>query len=192
MKKKLKKSNKTKGTIMKLSNYTLKDIDEGIRDIIVTLNEKNYLTSVCCEGHPEREQRWNAYLGFKHNYDFSIQIPQVFENAEFSPNSHFYKKHGCFYWEGRKHGKVKGVEEAKAERLLFLDELRKWANELEPRELVEEYLYIVEAKRKKDGSTKVLYSEPKDMSDDDFKELKEKKSRWYEDFNKRNIHIETY
>ena len=89
------------------------EFDEGMLDILIELNRKNYYTIFCCEGHPSLHNRygenyWNAYLAFADTYKF----PQFPKN--------FYKvghKRTFFYWQGN-------GEESRQE---FLTELYNWA-----------------------------------------------------------------
>lgn len=112
------------------------EIDRGMIDILIELNKKNYLTSVCCEGHLREDGTWNAYIGFKNPYNFA-EYPKEYDSA---------KKQMYFYWSG------KGEES----RQKFLTELLEWAKSLEPRQLREVKMYTLYGTNKRSGKRKIL------------------------------------
>lgn len=110
------------------------DFDEGMLDILIELNRKNYFTIYCCEGHPATnskhgEEYWNAYLAFASTYKFP-QYPKNFFKV-----SH---KRTFFYWQGN-------GEENRQE---FLKELLNWAKCLPTRELKKVTTYHLIGKHK--------------------------------------------
>ena len=93
------------------------EIDTGMIDILIILNEKNYKTTACCEGHLRDDGKWNGYIGFAYPYDFVV-YPIDFSSV---------KNRIYYYWEGK-------GEETRQE---FLRKLYDWALNLPVRELVE-------------------------------------------------------
>lgn len=57
--------------------YHLVFIDRGIQEHIRTLNEKEYKTIGCCEGH--KEVCTNTYLAFANDYLKDIDMPDGFK-----------------------------------------------------------------------------------------------------------------
>ena len=57
------------------------DFDEGVIDILITLNEKNYFTNYCCEGHLNNKNEWNGYISFVYPYSFK-EYPHNFSSAK--------------------------------------------------------------------------------------------------------------
>ena len=111
------------------AEYVKNDFDEGMIDILITLNEKHYFTNYCCEGHLNSNDEWHGYIGFIYPYKFK-EYPHNFDSSK-------YKK--IFYWSG------KGEESRKE----FLNELTQWANILPTRNIVESKSYTLWGKNKK-------------------------------------------
>lgn len=111
---------------MELQKSMLKDIDENIRPIIIKLNQKNYLTVGCCEGH---EKKWKAYIAFKHNYDFPLPLPQI-ENLKL--NSYPMNQYMFYEWEGDIDNKLD-----------WLNAIDKWVDSLPYRELYQRWFYVI-------------------------------------------------
>lgn len=116
------------------------DIDAGMIDILITLNEKNYKTIVCCEGHLRNDDTWDGYIGFAYPYDFVV-YPMDFSNV---------KNRVYYYWNGK-------GEESRQE---FLRKLYDWALNLPVRELVEvkNYTMYIKNKRRPNSREKILKS----------------------------------
>ena len=110
------------------------DFDEGIIDILITLNEKNYFTNYCCEGHLNNKNEWNGYISFVYPYSFK-EYPHNFSSA---------KNKKAFYWDGK-------GEESRQE---FLKELTQWANILPIREVVKNKSYTLWGKNKSRANSK--------------------------------------
>lgn len=107
--------NNNVGIIYDVLNGETDMIDEGILDIIIKLNQKNYKTIYCCEGHTN-ENGWEGYIGFL--TDYKINPPNYYSKRD---------RNGCFYyWNGK----------SEEERQEWLVELKKWVDELKPRDLV--------------------------------------------------------
>ena len=115
-----------------------REIDSGMWDILIELNKKNYLTSVCCEGHLRDDGSWNGYIGFKYPYEFET-YPYKFTNIK---NRQYY------YWSGV------GEESRK----VFLKNLLIWAKHLPRRELtyVRQYTLYIKSKRSRTGREKMV------------------------------------
>lgn len=131
--------------IEKLSKITgipidviVSEIDDGMIDILIELNSKNYRTCACCEGHLRADETWNAYIGFIHPYVFN-EYPTAFSNV---------KNRIYYYWDG------KGEES----RQKFLENLLAWAKRLPYRELEYEkgYTLYVKNKRNRNAREKIL------------------------------------
>lgn len=58
--------------------YFLVQVDKTILPIIKMLNQKGYITSACCGGHPNTEHCMSIYVAFDNEHDFSIDFPQNF------------------------------------------------------------------------------------------------------------------
>ena len=110
------------------------DFDEGVIDILITLNEKNYFTNYCCEGHLNNNNEWNGYISFVYPYSFK-EYPHNFSSA---------KNKKAFYWDGK-------GEESRQE---FLKELTQWANILPVREIVKNKSYTLWGKNKSRANSK--------------------------------------
>ena len=110
------------------------DFDEGIIEILITLNEKNYFTNFCCEGHLNSKNEWNGYISFIYPYSFK-EYPHNFDSA---------KNKKAFYWSGK-------GEESRQE---FLRELTQWANILPKREVITNKSYILWGKNKTRANSK--------------------------------------
>ena len=117
-----------------------REIDEGMIDILITLNEKNYKTTACCEGHLRENDTWDGYIGFAHPYDF-IVYPMNFTSV---------KNRIYYYWNGT-------GEESRQE---FLHKLYDWALNLPVHEMVEvkNYTMYIKNKRRPNSREKILKS----------------------------------
>lgn len=105
------------------------EIDKGMWDILINLNEKGYKTIFCCEGHLDNNNNWQGYLAFAHTYKF-MEYPKNFFKV--SHNRMF------FYWKGN------GEES----RQKYLTELYNWSCCLPKRKVEEVVYYVLEAKFK--------------------------------------------
>lgn len=116
----------------------IQEIDNGMIDILIELNSKNYKTCACCEGHLREDGTWNAYIGFIYPYAFT-EYPNGFSSV---------KNRIYYYWDG------KGEES----RQKFLESLLLWAKRLPYRELVYEKGYMLYGKNKRNpnGREKIL------------------------------------
>ena len=114
------------------------EFDNGMIDILLELNKKNYRTSVCCEGHLREDGSWNGYIGFIYPYNF-MEYPNNFSSVK---NRQYY------YWEG------KGEES----RQKYLENVLAWAKRLPYRELEYEKGYTLYGKNKRNpnGKEKIL------------------------------------
>ena len=108
----------------------IENIDKGMWDILIELNEKNYYTIFCCEGHLNNENKWNGYLAFDKTYKFA-QYPPKFTKVN--------KHNRFFFWEGI-------GEENRQE---FLNNVLNWAKTLPTREKTKVVQYHLLAKNKK-------------------------------------------
>lgn len=143
----------------KLNHITKKcyyGIDKGMRDIIVTLNNKNYFTALCCEGHLDKplykDKWWHGYLCFCDNYDFAEPVP-IFEPRD--KNDKKKNQHCWSAYEEKNPMKQRGLSiyywygTTEEERLDLLKRLTEWANALPKRELDYTYSYQVWRKGKR-------------------------------------------
>lgn len=109
-------------------------IDKGMWDILIELNNKGYKTMYCCEGHPSREERWNAYILFYKNKAPKTLPPlyEVLPNRKQNRAERYSQilSNECFHWYGTKSKKYT-IEMLEQERQELLKELLKWAKELE-------------------------------------------------------------
>ena len=117
------------GNLIGMSNEEVKEyIDEGMIDILIELNQKEYKTIFCCEGHLNENNQWNGYIGFAYPYKFSI-YPKNFAST---------KKRAYYYWDGK-------GEESRQE---FLNGLLKWAELLPVKSPIEKKTYTLYGKNK--------------------------------------------
>lgn len=114
----------------------IQNIDNGMIDILLTLNEKGYLTCQCCEGHLRNDSTWSAYIGFLFPYKFSFYPIHLYTK----------NKRKYFYWGGV------GEEE----RQNALKEILAWANSLPMHEPVYEYYYSLIGTNKRSHKSKIL------------------------------------
>ena len=110
------------------------DIDEGMWDILIELNSKNYFTYACCEGHLNENGHWNGYVAFKSPYKF-IRYPKSYDSSRYRM---------CFYWSGN----------GEKSRQEFLKNLYKWALSLPIREMQDIKSYILWGKNKRRHNSK--------------------------------------
>lgn len=120
------------------------DIDKGMWDILITLNEKNYYTVFSCEGHlrndaQKGENYWEGYLAFAEKYKFT-EYPKNFYKVK---NNLKY-----FYWEGN------GEES----RQKYLTDLLNWARCLpaRPKKRIVTYNLIAKHKNQPSREPKIL------------------------------------
>lgn len=125
----------------------IQNIDNGMIDILLILNEKGYLTVGCCEGHLNENNEWNSYIGFAFTYNF-VEYPK---NHSYSRTKRKY-----FYWNGV------GEEE----RQNTLKEILAWANSLPIHEPVYEYYYSLIGTNKRSHKSKIL------MVSNDYEDIK--------------------
>ena len=109
-------------------------IDRGMWEILIELNQKNYFTCGCCEGHLKDDGSWNGYIGFQQPYKF-LEYPKEYDSA---------RQKRFFYWEG------KGEENRKK----FLKNLYEWALYLPVRELKEVKTYTLWGRNKNRTNSK--------------------------------------
>ena len=115
-----------------LKNKAAIDVDYNMIPIITVLNEKNYITTGCCEGHVGERERVNTWIGFKRDYEFSIPIPWFDEkkskgNKKYIELKNCHTKNGTgtsISWFGTKN--ISFIEQEKEKRLL-LNDILKWA-----------------------------------------------------------------
>ena len=114
------------------------EIDGGMIDILIELNEKNYFTNGCCEGHLKANGDWNSYIGFDMSYDFPV----------YPMNYDYARKQRYFYWKGN----------GENNRQKVLSDLLKWAKLLPQRNLIEVKSYTLwgKNKRNENGKWKIL------------------------------------
>lgn len=122
------------------------DIDKGMWDILIELNQKGYYTIFCCEGHPYNHEKfgedyWHGYLAFAKTYKF----------AEYPKN--FFKvshKRTFFYWKGN----------GEDNRQKFLNDLLMWARCLptRPKEKVVTYHLIAKHKNQPNRTKVIAYT----------------------------------
>lgn len=107
------------------------DIDDGIRDIIITLNKKGYKTTACCEGHPERVGKNSSSetcIIFAQDYQFAVELPYVGNNKGIVGQ---YKK-GRYYCNTRRGIKLESKESDKKK---IITAIREWADRLPSQEV---------------------------------------------------------
>ena len=116
----------------------INELDEGMWDILVELNSKNYFTNGSCEGHLKEDGSWNGYIGFKNPYYFN-EYPKEYDSS---------RQKRYFYWNGK-------GEESRQE---FLTNLYEWASNLPMRDLkvVKAYTLWGKNKNRPNGKWKVL------------------------------------
>lgn len=148
---------------MTVSKNVMKTIDEGFKPIIKVLNDKNWITIYCCEGHKEefeeRFNRWDSYIAFKYNYDFPT-LPPLFElytkgkRPKTKHSEMNVAKNGTFfYWFGDTKGTLDEKEE---DRKKWLKSLAEWADQLPYKEYTEGMTYYVLVGIGKRGGRKIL------------------------------------
>lgn len=121
-----------------------REIDKGMWDILIALNEKNYYTIFSCEGHLRNDERkgadyWEGYLAFAEKYKFT-EYPKNFCKVK---NNRRY-----FYWEGN-------GEESRQE---YLTDLLNWARCLpaRPKRRVVTYNLIAKHKNQPNREPKII------------------------------------
>ena len=145
---------------MELTRYTKHNIDKGIRDTIIELNRKNWITIACCEGHI-KDNSWEGYVAFSKDYNFKKSPPCI--------------KKGKIYYK-------KGTTER--QRLKWLKDLERWANKLPQNNDCNDKLYVLLGKNKK-GSLVTLYSGNKKV---DYEKIIKQKSKYgYSDFVEKEL-----
>lgn len=116
------------------------EIDKGMVDILIELNEKGYYTTNCCEGHLRDNEDWNGYICFAYPYKFPV-YPKNFSSV---------KKRQYYYWNGN----------GEQSRQTFLNELLAWAKTLPVKKPIEKKQYVLIGKNKKrpNSRDKILIS----------------------------------
>lgn len=115
-----------------VSRKVAMEIDKGMWDILVELNNKGYKTVCCCEGHLNKEKRWNAYLFFARG-KVPKTMPPLYDLSNkkiLNKYSQINKNENIFYWYGS-NSKRLSLEQKEQERQELLNDLLKWAKELE-------------------------------------------------------------
>lgn len=111
----------------------IKDIDEGMWDILIELNKKGYKTRYCCEGHVSKNSRYSAYLSFEDGCAPKT-VPPLFPFGRVtgvSAYSRVTKNGNNFYWFGsRSKKKSWTLDDEEKERQQLLKDLYEWAKEL--------------------------------------------------------------
>lgn len=150
---------------MKISNYLYRKIDKGIRNTIMLLNEKNYITTICCEGHAREGVKSETYICFEKDYDFEVEPPKGYTYND-NRLSYFFDE--C-------------QEEDRQEVLCKLFE---WSKSLP---IIEEEkrkpIYMLLAKDSKGLIRTLYYGNEKG----DYEKIKKNRSRWYHDFEEKII-----
>ena len=111
-----------------------REVDKGMWDVIIELNDKGYRTIGCCEGHLNNKNQWNGYIGFAYPYKFNV-YPKNFSSM---------KRRIFFYWDGKD-------EES---RQKFLSELLDWAKTLPYKAPIEKRAYTLYGKSKTRANSK--------------------------------------
>ncbi len=115
-----------------------REFDQGILDILIELNSKNYYTIFSCEGHlgeyKGKPDHWNGYLAFADKYSFSTYPPLFYKNS---------RDRRFFYWEGF-------GEDSRQE---YLNNVLDWAKCLPTREKTKITLYQLVGFHKKRPNT---------------------------------------
>lgn len=167
-----------------------KKIDKGFRPIIKLLNEKGYVTTVCCEGHLDKlpkpkTQRIDIYLGFKYDYEFPIPIPlhnDVFYN--YRPKSKRDKPYSLqiadkiFYWFTPISCSVEDKEKM---RQSTMNKLLEWATALPIREKERIYHYEILGYGKKGGEYYLGYSYDKQKAIEELRDKIKKSPNRYKE-----------
>lgn len=163
-----------------LTRYVYYQIDEDFREIIRKLNNKNYGTSFCCQGHTDRlkkeKERWNAHIYFRRGIDVPKSIP-IFENQN-GDNPYCIIEKNAIDWYSSANS---SFEQKEQERQELLAQLNEWVDSLEPREIQQEWYYYITGISKKTNKKKWLYANSEPLGETELKELLEKKSKYYDD-----------
>lgn len=122
------------------------EVDKGMWDILIELNEKNYYTIFCCEGHLSDHSKygkdyWSGYLAFADTYSFP-QFPKGFYKVS--------RKRTFFYWQGN------GEES----RQKYLEDLYDWAKCLptRPKKRVTTYHLVAKHKNQPNREKLIMYT----------------------------------
>lgn len=102
------------------------EIDAGIRDAIVKLNQKGYFTTACCEGHTDKalyESTVSVYIYFDKFYDWPVEPP--FFGVKNGIRCKKWKR--GLYWDTRRRVKNESKE---ADRQVILNAINKWVDAL--------------------------------------------------------------
>lgn len=116
-----------------VSRKVVMEIDKGMWDILVELNNKGYKTVCCCEGHVNDGRRWNAYLFFARG-KAPKTMPPLYDLSNkkiLNKYSQINKTENIFYWYGSDSKRL-SLEQKEQERQELLSDLLKWAKELKP------------------------------------------------------------
>lgn len=142
---------------MKLNDGILKEIDEGLRETVRILNDKNYITFMCCEGHPGRTKK--GWISFSYNYPLiEMEIPFF---CQVDSRNHLV-------WD---------VDEENSKHLMEIEE---WARKLPVRVKENHPFYYIMGVNKRTGNTRILYGgnvEP------NWEEEIKKRRKYFKDFN---------
>ena len=65
----MKKSEKLANLINMPVEIVENEIDKGIWDILIALNQKGYYTTFSCEGHLNTKNEWEGYIAFLDTYN---------------------------------------------------------------------------------------------------------------------------
>jgi len=129
------------GKLIGMSAEDVRDnIDRGMIEILIELNEKGYKTIGCCEGHLNalNNKCWNGYICFAYPYKFPI-YPKDFSAV---------RRRETYEWNGKD-------EESRQE---FLNGLKEWAKQLPYKTPIEKINYTLmgKPKNRSNASEKVL------------------------------------
>ena len=126
------------GKLIGMSAEDVKNnIDEGMIEILIELNDKGYKTIGCCEGHLQ-DDYWHGYICFAYPYKFPV-YPKDFSAM---------RKRESYEWNGKD-------EKSRQE---FLDGLKDWAKMLPYKAPIikKNYTLMGKSKSRPNASEKVL------------------------------------
>lgn len=135
-----------------------KSIDQEFRKIIKILNEKNYQTVGCCQGHTfktPKTARVDCYVAFKHKYNFPIPPEGNYKTEQENPANLecFFKTYndGTFLqWHTAKSTRLDLKEEQRQE---IMAHILAWAEALPPLQGHNHYSYEAIGTGKRNGQT---------------------------------------
>ena len=131
-----------------LKGKAFAEIDYNMIPIITLLNEKNYSTTSCCEGHVGEYKRVISYISFKYDYDFANPIPlydQAYSNRKKYSQKGVDKKlkYAHYHWYGTNN--ISFLEQEQ-EKKKMLEDLLKWAMAL-PKRKIEHFIELYGVKK---------------------------------------------